>query len=215
MFILNFFNQPLFGLIAIIGLLIAITVHEFAHAWMANRLGDPTAKNMGRLTLNPLKHLDPVGTLFLLVAGFGWGKPVPYNPSNLKSDGDEIKVALAGVSANFILALILGIPLRIITLMHISTDSNIIYQILEFLLEMNLLLIAFNIIPIPPLDGSKLIFPFISFEARQTYERIGPILLFGLILLTAFSGTSILVQFMDPVIRFLSFIVKGTYTSIF
>ncbi|MCX6812127.1 MAG: site-2 protease family protein [Candidatus Berkelbacteria bacterium] len=215
MFILNFFNQPLFGLIAIIGLLIAITVHEFAHAWMANRLGDPTAKLMGRLTLNPLKHLDPVGTLFLLVAGFGWGKPVPYNPSNLKSDGDEIKVALAGVSANFILALILGIPLRIITLMHIPTDSNIIYQILEFLLEMNLLLIAFNIIPIPPLDGSKLIFPFISFEARQTYERIGPILLFGLIILTAFSGTSILVQFMDPIIRFLSFVVKGTYTSIF
>ena len=182
---------------------------------MANRLGDPTARLLGRLTLNPLKHLDPIGTIFLLVAGFGWGKPVPYNPSNLKSDSDEIKVALAGIGANFILALILGIPLRIITLMGIPTDSNIIYQIIQFLLEMNLLLIAFNIIPIPPLDGSKLIFPFISFEARRTYEQIGPMLLFGLILLSAFAGSSLLVQFMDPVIRFLSFIAKGTYTSIF
>jgi Zn-dependent protease len=215
MFILNFLSQPIFAVAAIVGLLLAITVHEFAHAWMANHLGDPTAKLMGRLTLNPLKHLDPLGTVFLLVAGFGWGKPVPYNPSNLKSDGDEIKVALAGVTANLILALILGIPLRIATIMHVTIDSNVWLMALDFLLEMNLVLIAFNVIPIPPLDGSKLIFPFISFEARQTYERIGPFLLLILIIASDFFGAPFLVQFMEPIIRVLAFVTKGTYTSIF
>lgn len=215
MFLLNLFSQPFYAAIAIVGLLIAITVHEFAHAWAANRLGDPTAKKMGRLTLNPFKHLDPLGTLFLFVAGFGWGRPVPYNPSNLKSDGDEIKVALAGVIANFFLALILGIPLRVATAMHVPIDSNLWLSALELIVEMNLVLIAFNIIPIPPLDGSKIIFPFISFNARQTFERIGPILLFLLILSGVFANTSILIRFMEPIIRVLSFVVKGTYTAIF
>ncbi len=215
MFLLNLLSQPFYAVVVIIGLLIAITIHEFAHAWMANRLGDPTAKTMGRLTLNPFKHLDPMGTLFLLIAGFGWGRPVPYSPSNLKSDSDEVKVAFSGVTANFLLALILGIPLRIATAMHVTIDSNLWLQALELIVEMNLVLIAFNIIPIPPLDGSKIIFPFINFNARQTFERIGPILLFLLILSSFYAGTSILVRFMEPVIRVLSFVVKGTYTAIF
>jgi len=214
MFLLNLFSQPLFAVIAIVGLLLAITVHEFAHAWMANYLGDPTAKHMGRLTLNPFKHLDPLGTLFLLVAGFGWGKPVPYNPSNLKSDGDEVKVALAGVSANLIFALILGIPLRIATAMHVPIDSNVWLMTLSLVVEMNLVLIAFNIIPIPPLDGSKVIFQFISFDARMAYERYGPIILFGLIIASTVFGFPFLVRFMEPIIRVLSFVVKGTYTSL-
>ena len=214
MFLLNLFSQPLFAVIAIVGLLLAITVHEFAHAWMANYLGDPTAKHMGRLTLNPFKHLDPLGTLFLLVAGFGWGKPVPYNPSNLKSDGDEVKVALAGVSANLIFALILGIPLRIATAMHVPIDSNVWLMALSLVVEMNLVLIAFNIIPIPPLDGSKVIFQFISFDARMAYERYGPIILFGLIIASTVFGFPFLVRFMEPIIRVLSFVVKGTYTSL-
>ena len=214
MFLLNLFSQPLFAVIAIVGLLLAITVHEFAHAWMANYLGDPTAKHIGRLTLNPFKHLDPLGTLFLLVAGFGWGKPVPYNPSNLKSDGDEVKVALAGVSANLIFALILGIPLRIATAMHVPIDSNVWLMALSLVVEMNLVLIAFNIIPIPPLDGSKVIFQFISFNARLAYERYGPIILFGLIIASNVFGFPFLVRFMEPIIRVLSFVVKGTYTSL-
>lgn len=215
MFLLNLFSQPLFAIIAIVGLLLAITVHEFAHAWMANYLGDPTAKHLGRLTLNPFKHLDPLGTLFLLVAGFGWGRPVPYNPSNLKSDGDEVKVALAGVTANLLFALILGIPLRIATAMHVPIDSNIWLSALTLIVEMNLVLIAFNIIPIPPLDGSKVIFPFISFNARMSFERIGPIILFALIIGSNIFGFPFLVRFMEPIIRLLSFVVKGTYTAIF
>jgi len=198
-----------------LGLILAITVHEFAHAWTANRLGDPTAKHLGRLTLNPLKHLDPLGTIFLLIAGFGWGKPVPYNPSNIKSDADEVKIALSGVAANLLFALILGIPLRVATLMNVPIDSSVWLVILEFLVEMNLVLIAFNIIPIPPLDGSKVIFPFISFDARVQFERIGPMVLFALIIASNFFGFPFLVRFMEPIIRVLSFVVKGTYTAIF
>lgn len=215
MLLLNLLSQPLFAGLAIVGLLLAITVHEFAHAWMANYLGDPTAKHLGRLTLNPFKHLDPLGTIFLLIAGFGWGKPVPYNPSNLKSDSDEVKVALAGVTANLLFALILGVPLRIATAMGVTIDSNVWLVALEFLLEMNLVLIAFNIIPIPPLDGSKVIFPFISFSARVKFEQYGPIILFALIIASNFFGSSFLVRFMEPIIRVLSFVTKGTYTSIF
>ncbi|MEI8060709.1 MAG: site-2 protease family protein [Candidatus Berkelbacteria bacterium] len=215
MFLLNLISSPFFAVAAIVGLLLAITVHEFAHAWMANYLGDPTAKKLGRLTLNPFKHLDPLGTLFLLVAGFGWGKPVPYNPSNLKSDADEVKVALAGVFANLIFALILGIPLRIATLSHVAINSNMWLMAIEFVLEMNLILIAFNIIPIPPLDGSKIIFQFISFNARMSFERYGPIILFALIIASNVFGFPFLVRFMEPIIRVLSFAAKGTYTAIF
>ncbi|PIU24124.1 site-2 protease family protein [Candidatus Berkelbacteria bacterium CG08_land_8_20_14_0_20_39_8] len=215
MFLSNLFSSPFYAVVAIIGLLLAITVHEFAHAWMANYLGDPTAKHLGRLTLNPFKHLDPLGTLFLLVAGFGWGKPVPYNPSNLRSDADEVKVALSGITANLLTALLLGIPLRIATAMGIAISSNIWLTIIEFLLEMNLVLIAFNIIPIPPLDGSKLIFPFISFNARMTFEQVGPILLFIVIIASNVFGSPFLVSFMEPIIRVLSFVTKGTYTAIF
>ncbi len=215
MLLLSLLQSPFYAIIAIIGLLFAITIHEYAHAWMANRLGDPTAKNLGRLTLNPISHLDPLGTLFLLIAGFGWGKPVPYNPSNLKNDSDEIKVALAGVAANFLFALILGIPLRIATLSGITIDTNLSLSALALILEMNLVLIAFNLIPIPPLDGSKLVFPFISFNVRLSYERIGPMILFAIIIASNFFGSPLLTYYMDPVIRFLSFLVRGTYTSIF
>jgi len=215
MFLSNFLSSPIYAVVIIVGLLLAITVHEFAHAWMANRLGDPTAKNLGRLTLNPFKHLDPLGTLFLFVAGFGWGKPVPYNPSNIKSDADEVKIALSGIAANLLLALILGIPLRIATVLGVTIDTNIWLTIIEFLMEMNLVLIAFNIIPIPPLDGSKVIFPFISLDARIKYEQYGPIILFLLIIASNVFGLPFLVRFMEPIIRFLSFIAKGTYTAIF
>ena len=215
MLLLNLFSSPLFAGSAILGLILAITVHEFAHAWSAYKLGDPTAKNLGRLTLNPFKHLDPIGTIFLLIAGFGWGKPVPYNPSNIKSDSDEVKIALAGVVANLLFAFILAIPLRVATAMKVPIDSNIWLIVLEFIVEMNLVLIAFNIIPIPPLDGSKVIFPFISFDARMKFEQIGPMLLFGLIIASNFFGFPFLTRFMEPIIRVLSFVVKGTYTAIF
>lgn len=215
MLLLNLLSQPIFAAAAIAGLLLAITIHEFAHAWMANKLGDPTAKKLGRLTLNPFKHLDPLGTIFLLVAGFGWGKPVPYNPSNIRSDADEVKIALSGIAANLLLALFLGIPLRIATVMGVPIDSSVWLIVLEFLVEMNLVLIAFNIIPIPPLDGSKVIFQFMSFEARMKYEQIGPMLLFGLIIASNFFGLPFLVSFMEPIIRVLSFVVKGTYTGMF
>lgn len=209
-------NYPTIAIIIIfdIGLLIGLVIHEYAHAWMANYLGDSTAKQMGRLTLNPFKHLDLLGTIALLVAHIGWAKPVPYNPSNLKSDADELKVGLAGMVANLVIALLLGIPLRIATLMGIAHDSSLWLIILHLFLEAQLILIAFNIIPIPPLDGSKIIFQFISFDARMKFERIGPMILLSLIVIS-FLGYPIIQQFMEPVIRFLSFVTWGTYTAIF
>ena len=215
MLLSTLFSNPISAIIILLALVIAITVHEFAHAWTANRLGDPTAKILGRVTLNPFKHLDLLGTLFLIIVGFGWGKPVPYNPSKLKSDTDEVKVAFAGITANFLLALILGIPLRIATLAGVTIGSSLILQIIEVIVEINLLLIAFNIIPIPPLDGSKLIMYFMSYETRAKFERIGPFLLIMIILLGNFTSSSLLYQFMEPIIRVLSFIVKGSYINIY
>ena len=215
MLLSTLFSNPISAIVIFLALVVAITVHEFAHAWTANRLGDPTAKMLGRVSLNPLKHLDLLGTLFLIIVGFGWGKPVPYNPSKLKSDADEIKVALAGIMANFLLALILGIPLRIATLTGVTIGSSLILQIIEIIVEINLLLIAFNIIPIPPLDGSKLVIYFMSPETRAKFERIGPFLLIMIILLGNFTSSSLLYQFMEPIIRVLSFVVKGSYINIY
>src|SRR3990167_7168759 len=103
-------ESPILFIILLLSLILCITVHEFAHAYAASKLGDPTAKAMGRLTLNPLKHLDPVGTLLLIFAGFGWGKPVPYNPNYFKNPKrDSALVSLAGPASNFLFAIIFGL----------------------------------------------------------------------------------------------------------
>lgn len=136
--------------------------HEFSHGWMANFLGDPTAKYAGRLTLNPLKHIDPLGTviipLFLLfsVGGFiGWAKPVPYNPYNLRGGKyGSTKVAMAGPAANLIIALIFGLILRF------TIVPNFFFIAFTWIVYVNIFLAFFNLIPIPPLDGSKLLMDF-------------------------------------------------------
>lgn len=148
--------------------------HEYAHGWMANYLGDPTAKYAGRLTLNPLKHLDPLGTvilpLFLLffANGFlGWAKPVPYNPHNLRDQKlGSSKVGAAGPAANFLLALIFGLILRWIPV------EGFLYIALTWVVYINIFLGLFNLIPIPPLDGSKLLIDlFPNSQALRFLER--------------------------------------------
>lgn len=140
-------------LINLPGLLVAIIFHELAHGYTAYRLGDPTAKNAGRLTLNPIKHIDPVGFLFMLVFRFGWAKAVPINPGYFKNrKRDTILVSLAGVTTNFILALIIGA-----ILVHLPLKNGIVTQMLEMGLWYNIMLGVFNILPFPPLDGSKVV----------------------------------------------------------
>ena len=141
-------------------MLVAITIHEFAHAWAANRLGDRTATALGRLSLNPLRHLDPLGTLMLLTAGIGWGKPVPVNPYNLRN-GPKAGMAvtsLAGPLSNLLLAAALSVPLRLglapFTIWGASALLPSLGELLLTVIIMNIGLAIFNLIPIAPLDGS-------------------------------------------------------------
>lgn len=197
-----------------IGIFGAITVHEFAHAWMATRLGDDTAKYLGRLTLNPLAHIDPLGLFLFVMAGFGFGRPVPYNERALKSDTDEIKIALAGPASNFILALILALPYRFATLFGIDISQSYLFIFMDILVYMNLVLAVFNLIPIPPLDGSKVINYFLADDVRENWQRIGPallmILVFSDIVLRDAGGITILNRILTPLLHAASFLVRGT-----
>lgn len=160
----------------IIGLLIALSFHESAHAFVANRLGDPTARLAGRLTLNPFAHLDPWGTLALILFRVGWGKPVPINPANFRSPRrDSILVALAGPLSNLIVASFFAILYRNLP----SLGS--LHLLLSMIILINILLAVFNLIPIPPLDGSRILKIFISEANYSILEQLGLPLLLGII----------------------------------
>jgi Zn-dependent protease len=188
------FLNPVF----ILSILIALSVHEAAHAYAAYKLGDDTARSLGRLTLNPIAHLDPLGTILFLMVGFGWGKPVPVNPLYFKHPKrDSAITALAGPLSNLILATVAFFALFFITgrvtgdvwmlLMEpqeASVGMRFLHQFLASSLFLNLGLMAFNLLPIAPLDGSKIIHPFIPIQWEDKYEdflRYGPYLLLGLL----------------------------------
>lgn len=193
------FSNPLLFVISLVGLLIAITVHEFSHAAAAEHLGDPTPRLQGRLSLNPLVHIDPIGALLLLVIGFGWGKPVIFDQFNLKNPRrDAALISIAGPLSNFIVALLLSIILRAIIFLHLSSLETIGYLILAPIIALNIVLGVFNLLPIHPLDGFKIVGGLLSEEqAKQWYElqRYGYIFL---ILLFIPMGTSSL---LDSIIR--------------
>lgn len=181
-------------------LLIAITVHEFSHAAMADYLGDPNPRLAGRLSLNPLKHLDPIGTLMLLFFHFGWGKPVVVETSNLRHPKrDHALISLAGPASNLILASLLAIILRIFI-------GNWVLEIGNFfvvLILMNINLAIFNLLPIPPLDGAKIIYGLLPMGWADEYEDFmhsyGTVLLILLIL--PIGGSSLAIKLIMPVIR--------------
>lgn len=167
-----------FDFIGIIIFLFAIAAHEASHAFVADRLGDATARLSGRLTLNPLAHLDPFGALAFLFVGIGWAKPVPINPLNFTNPvADEIKTALAGPASNIVLAVIFAF------LYHILSAPLGVSVARLFLLavQLNLLLAIFNLLPLPPLDGSKLLRPFLNFETYLRLQQYGGILLIVLL----------------------------------
>ena len=158
---------------ALPGVIIAMTFHEFAHAWVATKLGDDTPRIQGRLNLNPMSHIDPIGILCLIVVGFGWGRPVQINPRNF--DGKysiskaEAMVAAAGPIMNFILAFIFIIIYNIIDInvSQITTEIKILENILEGIVLVNIGLGVFNLIPVYPLDGSKILNHFIGYRAKE------------------------------------------------
>jgi Zn-dependent protease len=182
---------------AAITLVIAFTVHEFAHAWTADRLGDNTPRQNGRLTLNPLVHLDLLGTLMLLFAGFGWAKPVPINPMALRRRGVML-VAAAGPLSNLLLAVLAAIPFQTGLLGLVGPATRLLPSLSSFLqlfIFVNLILLLFNLIPISPLDGEKVLSYFLPSSGQETMYRLrpyGPMILMGLILLARFGQFDLL-----------------------
>jgi len=189
------------------GIIIGLTVHEFSHAYIASKCGDTTSKDQGRLTLNPLKHIDPLGFLMLLVAGFGWAKPVQFNEQNLRNPKtDVMKIAVAGPLSNAITAMILSIIFLLfvdINLAGYHKGNQILREIFIYGIYINWGLMVFNLIPIPPLDGSHLLFNYFR-KYPKTYSilvRYGTFVLLGLIVVSII--TKINVFPIWPVIEFL------------
>ncbi len=179
-------QNPTIFFIWVIAIVFAITIHEFSHALFAYILGDNTAKDQGRLTLNPFSHLDLFGFFILLIAGFGWGKPVPFNPYNLKNKkwGPGL-IALAGPLSNLVAIIVFGITLRLIGSYTDLAEENLMVLLLVFLIQINMILMIFNLLPIPPLDGSKVLFsimPSTLNHIKVFLERYGPSLILGLII---------------------------------
>lgn len=179
-----FFSDPLVFLVFIAVFMLALSIHEFSHAYAGYLLGDMTAKRMGRLTLNPFAHIDPLGFLALITIGFGWGKPVPFNPYNLKYPRwGPVLVASAGPFSNLIFGTLLAIGYRFAA--PVLGDSNLLVIFLSTGAYLNYILMLFNLIPLPPLDGSKALLAVLADEryrsARVFIETQGPYLLLGLI----------------------------------
>jgi Zn-dependent protease len=186
-------------------ILLAITVHEFSHGWVADRLGDPTARLAGRLTLNPLKHLDLVGTLvFVITRLIGWAKPVPVNPYNLRDPKrDMLWVSLAGPSANLVLALGSAVIFRQLKGMLLSDPLGVkliipLFLMVEVSVMINIALAIFNLIPIPPLDGSKILIGLLPPAQAASYARLEP---YGFIILLALIMTNAFDILLFPLIR--------------
>jgi Zn-dependent protease len=203
---LNFlFSDPFSFVIWAVAMLVAISVHEAAHAWMAERLGDPTAKLQGRLTLNPLAHLDPIGTLMILLFRFGWGKPVPVDEYNLRYPRrDAALISLAGPASNLVLASLLAILTRIT-----SFDFWLIPIIV-----LSVSLAIFNLIPIHPLDGGKILVGLLPHQLADDVEKVlnqyGLILLI-LLVFPLFGGSSPAIGLISPIINLiLTWLLPGT-----
>ena len=221
-----FQRDPLLGLITVVSLcaslVIAITVHEFSHAYVSTSLGDRTAHALGRLSLNPIRHLDPFGSVLILLAGFGWGKPVPVNPSYLRI-GQRLgmaMVSLAGPLSNIIAAAAFGIALRAGVAGLAGPESMVAgfrsTELIEFalvsLVRWNLVLAVFNMIPIAPLDGFKVALGVLPRDAANAYaktEKYGPGILMVLILAGIVFGLPIFSRVVWPVVNLFSEIILG------
>jgi len=162
-------------------------IHEYSHAFVANELGDSTAKDEGRLTLNPIKHIDPIGTvivplvlMFTSGAFFGWAKPVPFNPNNIRDPKGELKIAFGGPASNLVLAGMISLGFLVMRFIYPAISGNeILISLTMTVIYVNIFLALFNLIPIPPLDGSKILAHFLSYRAREKFLSIGFIGIIG------------------------------------
>ncbi|MFH1781308.1 MAG: site-2 protease family protein [Patescibacteria group bacterium] len=187
MIITELFQNPAYFLILALSVIYGITIHEFAHVYSAYLQGDNTGQANGRLTLNPIKHLDLFGTLAILFIGFGWGKPAPYNPYNLRyHKWGPALVSIAGPISNFASVLLFAVVLKLILVFSSLPLDNLLIVFLTILIYINLLLGIFNLIPIPPLDGSKILFTLIPIKNPNImifFERYGMFIVLLLLIL--------------------------------
>ena len=207
MILMNFLDNPIILLPWLAAIIIALTVHEFSHALAALYLGDSTAKDEGRLTLNPLAHVSWVGFAMLLLVGFGWGKPVPFNPYNLKNQrfGPAL-VAVAGPISNLILAIIFGLLFKAVIVFQLVGPENLLVQFLNLMIVLNIVLLLFNLLPFPPLDGSKILFSFLYdqkyYGFKQLLETQGPFFLMLLLIFDNFLNINIFGSLFSGIIKF-------------
>jgi Zn-dependent protease len=201
--------------------LMAITCHEVSHGYVADKMGDHTARSMGRLTLNPLKHLDIIGTLMVFIVGIGWAKPVPVNFNNLRNPKrDMIWVAIAGPVTNFILAIASALILRglvgIGDFIFVGVQVNLIIEpillMLAFSIYINLLLAIFNLIPVPPLDGGRVVVGLLPYRQAITYSRIEPFGMIIIILLVFF--TNIFSYVLSPILDLGIHLLAGPQSTV-
>ena len=203
-------------LLTLPGVIVAITFHEFAHAFVADKLGDDTPRRQGRLNLNPLSHIDPVGFFMLIFAHFGWGKPVEINPANFNRkrsmSAQEALVALAGPVMNLIIAIVLTIILFTITTFTptfiLSTTGMLIGLTLQMAISVNIGLGVFNLMPLPPLDGSKILMHFLPYNAKTWFENNVQIFYIVFIVLWV---TNLISYIISPVINIVS---TGIYSMV-
>lgn len=186
------FKDPVAFVLVSIPLLYSIIIHELAHGWVAYKMGDPTAKWLGRLSLNPLRHLDPIGTIMLFMFGFGWAKPVPVNFNNLRNERRGlIFVSAAGITANIILAFCSFFLLRLFA----PSPFGMLSTVLFYFAQINIMLASFNLIPIPPLDGARILMGFLSRKAQDSFDRIEPYGMFIIIGLLYIGALNPLIAF--------------------
>jgi len=198
-------------------ILLALTFHEYAHAYTAYRCGDDTARQSGRLTLNPLRHLDPLGTIMIFIVHFGWAKPVPVNPNRLRNPKkDMLWISAAGPLANMVLALASGLLIRVLLTIGVTPERHTAIGLLFFMvimsLQINLALAIFNILPIAPLDGSKILSALLPVRYEKLIyflERYGPFILIGLIIFSQATGVSVLGGLIWPFVDFFRTLFAG------
>ena len=201
--------EPQIIILLIPALVFSLSFHEFAHAWMAYRLGDNTAAHQGRLTLNPMSHLDPIGSLALLLMGFGWAKPVPVDSRYLGNPKqDMVKVAAAGPISNIILAVVAALVLRLLFSIDLLTDN--IKTFLIIFMQINITLAVFNLLPVSPLDGSQILAPFLEKyfgpDVVWKMQVYGPRFLFFIIIFSMVTDIHIFSFIINPILNLFLYI---------
>jgi len=195
------FQSPITFVILALLLIFSIGIHEFSHALIADRLGDPTPRAQGRLTINPLAHLDPIGMILIVVIGFGWGKPVVYDPYNLNNPHrDSAYIALAGPVSSLLTAIVFAL------LVHIVPVATPIVQILMYAVRLNVMLALFNFIPVYPLDGFRIVSGLLPAQSREDWNQLSHygIIILILLIFPLFGNSSVLSLLISPSISFIT-----------